>query len=79
MRMNYANIDQALLLSLYVKAMNDIIEPKDLVLLDLVFVEFPKIYTNSETPKVSDTLGETYSACTRVQVIMARMLFSHDR
>lgn len=45
MPMDYLNIDQALLLSLCVKAMKDTLGKEGLVPLALVFADYPKIYT----------------------------------
>ena len=46
----YPSSDPPLVLALYVKAMNDTLGPEDLVPSTIVFREFPRVFTKSETP-----------------------------
>eukprot|EP00171_Calliarthron_tuberculosum_P019742 IDg19742t1 len=50
--LTYPSADKSLLLQLSVKAMNDTLGPEGLVPSSLVFGEYPKVYTPSETREV---------------------------
>eukprot|EP00171_Calliarthron_tuberculosum_P005792 IDg5792t1 len=58
MALDYPQVDKGLLLQLAVKSMNDTLGPEGIVPSSLVFGEYPKVYTTSETPQQRPSIAE---------------------